>query len=315
MQTLTAAVQGGRLCHAYLIEGEDGTGKTAFAKLFAAAVLCTANGDKPCGICNACYKTERLIHPDLHLYTEDSKNKVDTVRRIKEDVYTLPNDSDYKVYIICRAEELTIEAQNALLKMLEEPPEDTVFLLTCRNRSALANTVVSRCVPIGLSAVTEAECADALIQLDEIDPDAAAETARAFHGNIGMAREALANDSYQEEQARRQAILDAILSGSEYRLLKALSAYENKKTKDSAVSAMLDCLTEVLRDVLVIKAGGEQLTGSFPEAAEKLAEKLTAGQGMRLIRLFSDTKQLLKYNVNLPLTLLDLGGKIKEIIS
>lgn len=119
-------------------------------------------GDRPCGACPACYKTQRLVHPDLHIYEDDSKNKVDTVRRIKESVYTLPNDGDYKVYLICRAEELTIEAQNALLKILEEPPEDTVFLLTCRSRAALANTVVSRCVPVGLTAVTAEECAAAL---------------------------------------------------------------------------------------------------------------------------------------------------------
>ena len=74
-QTLTAAIQGGRLCHAYLIEGEDGVGKTGFALWFASAILCTGTGDKPCGICSACYKTERLIHPDLHLYLSDSKKK------------------------------------------------------------------------------------------------------------------------------------------------------------------------------------------------------------------------------------------------
>lgn len=95
---------GGRLCHAYLIEGEDGPEKRQFARLFAAAVLCTGAGDRPCGACPACYKTQRLVHPDLHIYEDDSKNKVDTVRRIKESVYTLPNDGDYKVYLICRAE-------------------------------------------------------------------------------------------------------------------------------------------------------------------------------------------------------------------
>ena len=70
------------------------------------------------------------------------------MREIRESVYTRPNEGDCKVYVLCRADDMTIEAQNALLKMLEEPPEDTVFLLTCRNRLAIPETVRSRCVPV-----------------------------------------------------------------------------------------------------------------------------------------------------------------------
>lgn len=314
LQTLTSAVQGGRLCHAYLIEGEDGTGKTAFARLFAAAVLCTGAGDRPCGACPACYKTQRLVHPDLHIYEDDSKNKVDTVRRIKESVYTLPNDGDYKVYLICRAEELTIEAQNALLKILEEPPEDTVFLLTCRSRAALANTVVSRCVPVGLTAVTAEECAAALCEKEDAPPETAEQLAAEFHGNIGLALDALTDASYQEERGRRQAVLDAMLSGSEYNLLKALAAYENKKMKSGLPEQLLDCLTTVMRDMLAVKAGSKCLISAFPEMAAKLAEKYTAAQAVRLIQLFDETRSYLKYNVNLPLMLWNLGGSIKGII-
>lgn len=314
LQTLTAAVEGGRLCHAYLIEGEDGTGKTAFAKRFAKAILCVGKEQKPCKACNACYKVSHDCHPDLHLYTEESKNKVDTVRAIKEDVYTLPNDGDFKVYIVCRAEELTIEAQNALLKMLEEPPEDTVFLLTCRNRSALTNTVVSRCIPIRLNPVTEAECIEALTN-EGANIATATELAKTYCGNLGMAKEAISNEAYQEEWARRLAILEAILENSEYRLLKALSAYENKKAKDPELVGMLDSLIEAFRDMLVIKAGGEELIGGFPEISKQLAEKLTARQGMGVIQLATEVKEGLKYHVNLPLTLFDSGSKIKETIS
>ena len=314
MQTLTSAVQGGRLCHAYLIEGDDGTGKTTFAKLFAAAILCIGDGDKPCGSCSACYKTQRGIHPDLHIYEEDNKNKVGTVRKMKEDVYTLPNDGDYKVYILCRAEDMTIEAQNALLKMLEEPPQDTVFLLTCRHRTALASTIVSRCVPLTLSEVSEEDCAAALSEKGSVDGQQAAKLAAAFHGNIGQALNALTDESYTEERGRKQAVLDAIVSGSEYNLLKALSAYESKKLKNGEFSSLLDCLTEVMRDMIVIKSGSPYCVSPFPETAEKLADKLTVSQGIRLQNLFQETKRQLDFNVNLPLTLLTLGSKIKSII-
>ncbi len=314
LQTLTAAVQGGRLCHAYLIEGEDGTGKTVFAKLFAAAILCTGKGEKPCGICNACYKTACGSHPDLHLYQEESKNKVDSVRKIKQDVYTLPNDGDYKVYLICRVEELTTQAQNALLKMLEEPPEDTVFLLTCRNRSALAATVLSRCVPIVLNPTDEAVCEQALLD-DSIDPETAARLAKTFHGNIGRAKEAAQNTAFEQEQKAREAILAAISWGSEYQLLKSLSVYENKKAADPDLNGMLDAIIQTARDLLALKSGGTALTGPFPETAKKMADTMTADQGIRLIELVQAVKERLKIHPNLPLTLMDLGGKIKQIIS
>lgn len=314
LHTLTSAVQGGRLCHAYLIEGEDGTGKTAFARLFAAAVLCTGKGDRPCGECSACYKTQRSVHPDLHVYEDDTKNKVDTVRKIKESVYTLPNDGDYKVYLICRAEELTIEAQNALLKILEEPPEDTVFLLTCRNRAVLAKTVVSRCIPIRLTAVTQEECTDALVSREEADPEVAARLAAELHGNIGAALNALADSDYEQEKSRCLAVLDAILSGSEYSLLKALAAYENAKAKTGQSARLLECLTTVTRDALVVKSGEACFVGAFSDHSVRLAEKYTAAQLMELIRLFEETGSYLKYNVNQSLMLWNLCGGIKEIL-
>ena len=311
-QTLTAATQGGRLCHAYLIEGEDGVGKTAFALLFASAILCNGTGDKPCLQCPACYKTERLIHPDLHLYLSDSKKNsfhVKMVRDIKESVYTRPNDGDYKVYILCRAEDMTAEAQNALLKMLEEPPEDTVFFITCRNRMKIPSTVISRCVPIALSPVTEEECLAALVDAG-VAQTLAEELSAQFHGNIGLALDAATDAAYQAETERRQAVLAAIISGNEYALIKALSAYEGKKPE---IYGLLDCLTETVRDAVILKAGETDLISSFPAEAEKLTHCITVSQGIQLNELFAQIKKQLDFNGNIPLTLLALGGKIKDI--
>ncbi len=310
-QTLTAAIQGGRLCHAYLIEGEDGIGKTAFALHFASAVLCTGK-DKPCGDCPACYKAERLIHPDLHLYLSDNKKNsfhVKAVRDIKESVYTRPNDGDYKVYILCRAENMTAEAQNALLKMLEEPPEDTVFFLTCRNRMKIPTTVLSRCVPIVLSTVTDEECQAALVE-NGVSQAAAKELAPRFHGNIGLALDAANDAAYQAEREQQLAVLNAVIAGNEYALLKALSAYEGKKQE---LYELLDRLSETVRDAIVLKSGRTELIGAFPTEAEKLTHCLTLSQGVRLDSLFSQIKKQLDFNGNIPLTLLLLGSKIKDI--
>lgn len=313
-QTLASAVQGGRLCHAYLIEGPDGVGKTAFAKRFAAAILCTGGGEKPCGECPACFKTERLIHPDLHLFLSDSKKNsfhVKAVREIRESVYTRPNEGDCKVYVLCRADDMTIEAQNALLKMLEEPPEDTVFLLTCRNRLAIPETVRSRCVPVLLGPAGEEECAAALSAAQGLSEEEASALAARFHGNIGQALDALTDEAYQADRARTEAVLSAMAEGSEYRLAKALAAYENKKPE---LYGLLDALTLTVRDALCQAFGADHPVGTYPEQAKALAGRLTAAQGMALEALFQETRALLDFNANLPLTLLSFGGKIKNII-
>lgn len=313
-QTLASAVQGGRLCHAYLIEGPDGVGKTAFAKRFAAAILCTGGGEKPCGECPACYKTERLIHPDLHLYLSDSKKNsfhVKAVREIKESVYTRPNESDCKVYVLCRADDMTLEAQNALLKMLEEPPADTVFLLTCRSRLAIPETVRSRCVPVLLGPADEEDCAAALCAAQGIGAEEAAALAARYHGNIGQALDALTDEASKADRARVEAVLSAMAEGSEYRLAKALSAYESKKPE---LYGLLDALTQTVRDALVKALLADHPVGTYPEQANALAGRLTAAQGTALMALFHQTRTLLDFNASLPLTLMSFGGKIKNIL-
>ena len=313
-QTLASAVQGGRLCHAYLIEGPDGVGKTAFAERFAAAILCTGGGEKPCGECPACYKTVRRIHPDLHLFLSESKKNsfhVKAVREIKESVYTRPNEGDCKVYILCRADDMTLEAQNALLKMLEEPPEDTVFLLTCRSRLSVPETVRSRCVPVLLGPVSEAECAAALRERQELSEEEAQALASRFHGNIGQALDALTDEAYKADRARAEAVLAAMSEGSEYRLAKALSAYENKKPE---LYGLLDAMTVTVRDALCRALGEDHPIGTYPEQAEALAGRLTAAQGVALEALFQETRALLDCNASLPLTLMSFGGKIKNIL-
>ncbi len=313
-QLLASAVQGDRLCHAYLIEGEDGVGKLTFAKLFGAAILCTGGGEKPCGACPSCYKAARQIHPDLHLFLSDSKKNsfhVKAVRELRESVYTKPNESDRKVYLLCRADDMTIEAHNALLKMLEEPPADTVFLLTCRNRLTIPETVRSRCVPILLGPVSETDCAKVLMAEQGLPEEEAMALANRFGGNIGQALDALTDEAYKADRARAEGVLAAMTQGSEYALAKALTAYEAKKPE---LYALLDTLTVTVRDALAKQLGQSKPLGSYPEQATALAGKLTTAQGMALEALFAETRALLDCNANLSLTLFSLGGKIKTIL-
>ena len=153
-ETLGASLSKGHISHFYLISGPKGSGKRTLAKLLASAILCQGKG-KPCGVCGPCRKIENNNHPDF-ITVEDPEHKnvaVKIVRSIREDVFIRPNESEYKIYLF--PQELGLEGQNALLKILEEPPKYGVFILLTDNPEKLLPTVRSRCTELKMQALPE----------------------------------------------------------------------------------------------------------------------------------------------------------------
>ena len=153
-ENLRRSVGSGRISHFYLICGPQGAGKHTLARLLAAAVLCKS-ADKPCLSCTACRKVMADTHPDvITAYEPDKKNlSVDAVRRMRADVYIQPNEADRKIYLL--PQELRVEGQNALLKILEEPPDYGVFILLADNPERLLPTVRSRCMELKLLPLSQ----------------------------------------------------------------------------------------------------------------------------------------------------------------
>ena len=154
-----------RFPQSVLISGPAGSGKGALAQMLSAALLCSADTIRPCGTCLSCRKVLDNIHPDCIVYDlSDSENrKVDAARRLRREASILPNDSDRKVFIITQAHTLNPAAQNALLKVLEEPPRYCFFLLLTSNPSALLETIRSRCTHYRLSPLQETPFNEALL--------------------------------------------------------------------------------------------------------------------------------------------------------
>ncbi|MDR2665433.1 MAG: hypothetical protein LBC21_04045 [Oscillospiraceae bacterium] len=157
---------GGALSHAYIVCGERGGDEAARA--LASAMVCTGSGRKPCGQCSGCRKADNGSHPDI-IYVEKPPDKkeipVENVREIVKDAAELPNESAAKVYVIRNASDLNANGQNALLKILEEPPGHVAFIIVAENPDTLLPTVRSRCVEffvgerLGKSASAEADSA------------------------------------------------------------------------------------------------------------------------------------------------------------
>lgn len=155
-QNLTRSLAKGHVSHFYLIAGPEGSGKHTLAKLLAAAILCQGE-DKPCGRCTPCRKVMDGSHPDF-ITVDDPEKKtvtVDLIRQARADVYIQPNESEYKIYMFPRAQDMGLPGQNALLKILEEPPKYGVFLLLTDNPDKLLPTVRSRCTELNMQALPE----------------------------------------------------------------------------------------------------------------------------------------------------------------
>ena len=153
-ENLRKSIGSGRISHFYLICGPEGAGKRTLARLLAAAVLCKS-ADKPCLSCAACRKVMADTHPDVITVEEPEKKtlSVEAVRRMRADVYIQPNEADRKIYLL--PQELRVEGQNALLKILEEPPAYGVFILLADNPEMLLPTVRSRCTELKLLPLPE----------------------------------------------------------------------------------------------------------------------------------------------------------------
>jgi len=156
---LSASFASGKTSHCYLLSGPAGSGKHTLARLLCAALECEGGGDVPCGVCRACRKIVDGAHPDVVLVDDPDKKQVsvDTVRKARVDAFVRPNEGRKKIFVIPRAQDLNPSAQNALLKILEEPPSYGVFLLLAENPDALLPTVRSRCAELHLSPLGRAD--------------------------------------------------------------------------------------------------------------------------------------------------------------
>lgn len=296
VKLIDRAVNGDRLCHAYLFYGEKGLGKKAIAAYFAKAILC--KGEKrPCNECASCKKLETNAHPDvIHLSGTADKNEltVANIRKLKADAVIYPNDGDRKVYLISDCQKMQAPAANALLKLLEEPPEHLVILLTADDREHVLPTILSRCIPVGIFPVKEAECARALEELGGVKPELAQKAAAACGGNIGKG---LALLTPEDLPVSPDDFCLMLSKHQEYGMLASLSKLSNDK---QTYRAFLEALFERFRDAAVLKSGGNRLIAGSREAAVALITSFTTKQLLDKIRVLSWAIKDLDANVNVP---------------
>lgn len=230
-ETLAAFVNGGRFPHALLLEGPEGSGRRTFAREIAAALFCRGE-HKPCGSCNQCRKVLERNHPDVEYYGGDGSRRsfhIDTIRQLRQNAWLLPGEAPCRVCVLCGAENMTDQAQNALLKILEEPPEHTVFILAAENRAMLLPTILSRVQTIRLEPLTPAEILPVLRERCPDQPGEKLEWAAETADTIGQALALLADESLQKHAQLAQRMLELLCNGSEYDLLTTVEPVSRKR--------------------------------------------------------------------------------------
>ena len=198
---LQNAIAMNKVSHAYLINGERSSGKEFAAKVFAAALQCEKGGTGPCGECHSCIQEKSGNQPDIIFVSHDKPNTIgveDIRTQINNDIGIKPYSSPRKIYIMNEGEKMTVQAQNALLKTLEEPPEYAVILILTTNVDALLPTILSRCVVLNMKPVPDHKVKKYLMEELQI-PDYKANICVAFaRGNIGKAKMLASSEEFEK---------------------------------------------------------------------------------------------------------------------
>lgn len=307
---LRNALKFNQISHAYLIQGEKLSGKMMIADIFARALQCEAEqGEKPCNQCRSCKQAINRNHPDI-MYVEHEKPNVISVDNIRQqingDIAIKPYSGIRKIYIMDEAEKMNVQAQNALLKTLEEPPEYAVILLLATRAEAMLQTILSRCVVLNTRPVHEDMIQDYLMRKAQVPDYRAAICASFARGNVGRAAELASNEQFDH---MKSAVIGSMkhISGMETNKIVAEIKKINEEKFD--VEDYLDLCFIWYRDVLLYKAcgvHGDQRHIIFKEDMTDIADaamRYSYNDIDRIIHSIDKARSRLKANVNFELTM------------
>ncbi|MCR5501978.1 MAG: DNA polymerase III subunit delta' [Lachnospiraceae bacterium] len=313
---LQNAIRTDMVSHAYIIHGERNSGKEFLAKVFAKALQCENRDDaEPCGKCHSCIQAQSMNHPDIIFVTHEKPNVIsveDVRNQINSDVAIKPYQGPKKIYIVNDAELMTVQAQNALLKTIEEPPEYVVIMLLTSNVDVFLPTILSRCISLQMKPAKDEEIKEFLMRTMQI-PDYKAQICVAFaRGNTGKARLLAKSEEFDKAKDEALSLLKNINDMDVGDLTLAVKRFNEYKFD---VNDYLDIFLIWYRDMLLFKATHDANGLIFREelpSIRKAADKSTYEGIETIIQAIEKCKARLQANVNFDLSMELLLLSIKE---
>nr|WP_288712467.1 AAA family ATPase [uncultured Intestinibacter sp.] len=295
---LSNSIKSNMISHAYMFEGPSGVGKNTMARELAATLL----------------EMENLFNsPDYIEITPDGNSiKIAQIRKLQSDILVKPYKS-YKIYVIDEAQKMTVEAQNALLKTLEEPPKYAIIILITNNKESLLDTIKSRCEIIKFTPIPLLEVADYLTQTG-VDKNRASLLANFSRGSMQKAIELSESEDFHIMRDEVQKYVETFLTGSMLDIMDIQSSIE--KYKDN-ITNVLDLLVNYFRDIMMVK---ENVDSSMIINLDRLvfiknmSTKITYSQLSKIIDIIEETKNKLRSNCNFNISIQVMTLNIYEVI-
>lgn len=283
---LKKIVQNNNVLHSYLFLGKEGIGKKEIAKEFAKKVLCL-NKEDDCN-CKSCICFDSQNHPDIKIINEEGETiKINTVREIIQTVYEKPILSNKKIYIINDCDKMTKEAQNSLLKTLEEPPEYIVIILIASNQDMILNTIKSRCTKIVFDKLKENEIKEILNTTDFKNTEISENMYEFFDGSIGKALQILEKKEQYEDL---EGFINEIKNSSK---LDFITANKETFTKEEINGLLEYCI------VLLFNLGKKEKNIKY----------------LNSVKIVQDTKTRINLNSNFDMSIDNMLFKLWEEVN
>ncbi|MBP3926073.1 MAG: DNA polymerase III subunit delta', partial [Clostridium sp.] len=303
---LRKAIEYHKVSHAYILSGEEGMGKKTLANAFAMTLLCERSEKEPCMQCHACKQMMSGNHPDVIRVTHEKPGSigVDDIRmQINDTIYIKPYSSSYKIYLVDEAEKMTPQAQNALLKTIEEPPAYVVIMLMTTNQELFLPTILSRCIQLKLRPLKDTQVSDYLKEAMGV-PEEKADVFAAFaRGNLGKA---IHLASSEEFGLLYRQILNLLKNLKEMDISMLLDSIKKLQEDQLDLHECLDFMQLWYRDILMFKVTKDINTLVFKEEYAKVSSlcQKSSYEGLELIlEAIEKAKTRLDANVNADLAL------------
>ena len=312
---LQNAIKTEKISHSYIFTGRPGSGKKLIATTYAMTLQCEAGGTEPCQKCDSCKKALGKNHPDIIMVNHEKPGtiSIDEIReQVIHDVAVKPYCSPHKIYIIPDAEMMTVQAQNALLKTIEEPPEYAVILFLTNTLDVLLQTVRSRCIIMNLRSVDTKLIQQYLMQKYQL-PDYQARVCAAYaQGNVGKAIMMATSEHFREMQDFLLRLLKRVDDMEVYEIVAAI---HDMTTYKMDIRDLIDLMMVWYRDVLILKATEDINQLVYQDEHKYLQKKATTSsyEGLNnIMEALEKAKVRLNANVNFDITMEMLLLTIKE---